>query len=117
MPAISTDLRQRILDVYAEGMHTRQEVADRFQVSLGMVKKLIQQQKHLGSIENLYSRVGRKRFFTGDLEERLKDLVAKRPDATLEELRKELGVECDASTIHRALRRLGRSFKKKRPRR
>ncbi len=40
---LSLDLRQRILDAYAEGSRTRKEVADRFTVSLGMVKKLIQQ--------------------------------------------------------------------------
>jgi transposase len=113
MPAISNDLRQRILDAYAEGVHTRQEVADRFMVSLGMVKKLIQQQRHLGSIGNLHHRAGRKRMIAGELEERLKKLVREQPDATLEELRGRLGLECYLSTIHRALERLGESYKKK----
>lgn len=115
MCALSLDIRQRILDVYAEGNHTRQQVADRFKVSLGMVKKLIQQKRHLGTIENLHHRAGRKRIIKDALEERLKAEVRKQPDATLEELKARLEVDCDVSTIHRSLERLGDSFKKKGP--
>jgi transposase len=113
MPALSTDLRQRILSVWDEGMHTRHEVADRFQVSLGMVKKLIQQRTHQGSIENLYHRVGRKRLIKDDLEQRLKTLVGEHPDATLAELREKLALTCSLATIHNTLKRLGWSYKKK----
>lgn len=113
MSALSTDLRQRILDAYAEGNLTRQQVADRFMVSLGLVKKLIQQKRHLDSIENLYHRVGRKRLIRGELEKRLQELVREQPDATLEELKERLGTKCHLSTIHRSLERLGESYKKK----
>ena len=40
---LSMDLRQRILKAYDQGRSTREEVAARYEVSLGMVKKLIQQ--------------------------------------------------------------------------
>lgn len=114
MPAISDDLRQRILDVYAEGNHSRQQVADRFRVSLGMVKKLLQQKRRLGTIGNLHKNAGRKPLIAGEALERLLLLVKERPDATLEELRERLSLDCDLSTIHRTLKRSGVSYKKKR---
>jgi len=47
---ISMDLRERILAAYDEDKGTREDVARRFRVSLGMVKKLLQQRRHTGDI-------------------------------------------------------------------
>ncbi|MFT3990882.1 MAG: helix-turn-helix domain-containing protein [Luteolibacter sp.] len=60
MATLSMDLRQRILNAYDRGDVTRDEVARRFEVSLGMVKKLLRQCSQLGSIEPLHHRSGRK---------------------------------------------------------
>ena len=46
--------------------------------------------------------------------ERLRQAVADRPDATLEELREAVGVACGPSAVHRALERLGLPRKKSR---
>ena len=46
----SLDLRERILDTYDAGEGTREDVARRFRVSLGMVKKLLQQRRHTADI-------------------------------------------------------------------
>ena len=43
--AISLDLRERILASYDNEEGTRWEIAHRFRVSLGMVKKLLQQRR------------------------------------------------------------------------
>jgi transposase len=45
MATISMDLRQRILKTYDRGDITRAQVASRFDVSIGMFKKLIQQRR------------------------------------------------------------------------
>jgi transposase len=45
--------------------------------------------------------------------QRLRELVAERPDATLEELRNELPVKVCIGTLWKALRCLGLSFKKR----
>jgi transposase len=45
--------------------------------------------------------------------DRLKELVAEQPDATLRELRDRLGVSLSLMTICRALRSLQLTFKKK----
>ncbi len=50
MKTIAFDLRERILAAYDDDEGTREEVARRFRVSLGMVKKLLQQRRRLGDI-------------------------------------------------------------------
>ena len=50
MKTISLDLRERILAAYDADEGTREEVARRFRVSLGMVKKLLQQRRRLGDM-------------------------------------------------------------------
>jgi transposase len=47
--------------------------------------------------------------------QQLADLVEKRCDATLEELRGELNKQCSLTTIHNALERLGYDVKKNAP--
>jgi transposase len=116
MTTISLDLRKRILAVCDEGEQTYQQIADRFKVSRAFVAKLVGQRKRTGSIESMDHRAGRKRLFRGELEERLIKLVRKQPDATLEELREQLDLDCHLSTIHRALTRIGERYKKKGPR-
>lgn len=110
--AISQDLRDRILAASLAREGTRQQLADRFKVSLGFVKKLISQHKSLGHVHNLYARVGRKRVLSEDQEKRLGDLARENPSMTLAEYREALGVKCSLPTIDRALRRLKLSYKK-----
>ena len=48
MKTTSLDLRRRIVETYDEGKWTQEEVAKRFRVSLGMVKKLLAQRRAIG---------------------------------------------------------------------
>lgn len=114
---LSFDLRQRILDCYDEGTRTRQDVAQRFCVSLGMVKKLIQQRKAIGEIGNLYHRVGRKPDISQADKARMAEAIAKRPDITLAELREKLGLTCSIVTVHNALASMDLTYKKRPSRR
>jgi hypothetical protein len=50
MKTLSLDLRERILASYDNLEGTRQEIADRYRVYLGMVKKLLQQRRRTGQI-------------------------------------------------------------------
>ncbi|MCW5550220.1 MAG: integrase core domain-containing protein [Opitutaceae bacterium] len=50
MKTLSLDLRERIVVAYYAKDSTREMVAARFRVSLGMVKKLLQQRRRLGEI-------------------------------------------------------------------
>jgi transposase len=110
----SVDLRERILKTYDEGKSNREEVAKRYRVSLGMVKKLIQQRRHSGDIKPRYDRCGRKPKILGLHQRQMRTLLAKKPDLTLEELRKATALECTLPAIHYVLVRMGLSYKKRR---
>jgi transposase len=113
MKTLSLDLRERILAAYDAGQSTRQSVADRFLVSLGMVKKLLSQRKEIGDIAPRHKNAGRKPKITDAHRGRLRDLVAGRPDMTLEELRAATGLDCTLPAIHYALKAMGLSYKKR----
>jgi len=114
MKTLSLDIRKRILACYDEKRHTREAIANRFCVSLGMVKKLIQQRKAIGEIGTLYHRVGRKPKITDAHRSGMIAIIRKRPDATLSEMRDMLGLSCSLVAIHNALAFVGMTYKKRR---
>ena len=103
MATISTDLRERILAAYDRGEGTRDQIARRFSVSLGMVKKLLQQRRRTGNIEPRHSYSGRKPKILGSHRLELRRLLGEKPDLTLEELRAALELDCSLQAIHYAL--------------
>jgi transposase len=109
---IGMDLRERIVKSYDEGELTRQEVAERFYVSLGMVKKLLAQRKRMGQIGDLHKRSGRKAYLTLERREQLSEAIQKQPDVTLAELRERLALKCSLVAIHYALEKMKISLKK-----
>ena len=114
MKTTSLDLRQRIVTTYDEGEWTQEEVAKRFRVSLGMVKKLLMQRKRTGRIEARHRYSGRKAKLLPERGRELKELVAKEPDITLAEIKARLGLGCTIPAIHQALVKLGLTYKKRR---
>ena len=114
MKTISMDLRQRIVSAYDKGDATREAVAKRFGVSLGFVKKLLSQRKHIGTIESLHHLAGRKARLEPEHGQALKDEVARKPDSTLAELKEALGLECTPQAIHWVLKKMGLAYKKRR---
>ena len=114
MKTTSLDLRKRILACYDTGKETRFSVAERSCVSLGMVKTLIQQRRHLGDIAPLHWRAGRKPLFTPEHREQMLAAIRRQPDTTLAEFRDLLGLDCSLVAIHRVLARMGMTYKKRR---
>jgi transposase len=113
MEAYSLDLRKRVLASCDAGRGTKQ-VAELYGVSTAWVRRLKQRRRELGLVGPLPGRFGKPPKLTDEHLRRLEQLVAHRPDATLAELRDELGVQVVPSTIARALARLGLTFKKSR---
>ncbi len=110
---ISTDLRERIVASYDAGEGNRKEIADRFKVSEGFVKKLLSQRKRLGHINPL-PKGGSQPKFQGELLQELKEFVESHPDATLEQIHEVFSdsVSCVLQTIHNTLKRLDFTYKK-----
>ena len=99
---------------YDTGKETRVSVARRFCISLGMVKKLIQQRRHLGDIAPLHWRAGRKPLFTPEHKDRMQEAIRRQPDTTLAEFRELLGLDCSLTAIHNVLADMGMTYKKRR---
>jgi transposase len=110
MPTISMDLRTRIFQARQEG-ETTCEVAERFAVSPAFVRRLIQRHRETGTLDPKSGPRGAKPRLAPHAE-RLRELVAERPDLTPAELRDRLGVAVTPLTVWRMLRRLGLTFKK-----
>ena len=114
MKAYSMDLRERVVAACDRGEGTREEIAKRFRVGVAWVYRLLQRRRQTGSIEPKPHGGGQKPAFDPPAAERLRQAVADRPDATLEELREAVGVVCGTSAVHRALEKLGLPRKKSR---
>jgi transposase len=116
MKPISIDLRERIVAAYDAGEGTRQQIAERFKVSLGLVKKLLAQRKSLGTIEPQYQNVGRRPAFDGEDLKKLDNFLRKQADATLMEIQEYFNgcVSCSIQAIANAIKRLGWRYKKNR---
>ena len=111
---LSMDLRRRIVAACDDGEATQPQVAKRFAVSLGMVKKLVAQRRRTGDIGPRYHRCGRKPTILKKHARQLRALVRQKPDLTLEQLRAAAGLACSLVAVHRALVKLGLTYKKRR---
>lgn len=114
MATLSNDIRERIVAAYDRGDGTRQTIADRYDVSLGMVKKLLQQRRNTGDIAPRHRYSGRKPTITAKHQRQLRRLVRDHPDMTLEELRDAIGLACTPQAIYYVLERMGLPLKKRR---
>jgi transposase len=110
---ISLDLRERILAAYDQKEGTREEVARRFRVSLGLVKKLLQQRRRTGDLRPRHRFSGPKPKLVQSHQQQLRQMLARKPDLTLEEMRQALTVRCTLQAIHYLLERMGLTYKKR----
>jgi transposase len=113
MKTLSVDLRERILDSYDAQEGTRDETAHRYRVSLGMVKKLLQQRRNTGDIRPRHHYSGRKPKILDSHRRRIRQLLSRQPDLTLAELREATALSCSLPAIHYALAAMNLPYKKR----
>jgi transposase len=113
MRTLSLDLRERILTSYDREECSREEIAVRYQVSLGMVKKLLQQRRHTGDISPRHRYSGRKPKILGSHRQQMRKLLDKKPDLTLKELRSAMQLSCSLPAVHYVLEAMGLTYKKR----
>ena len=111
------DLRIRIVAARDKGGATRQQIADRFGVSLAFVKKILFRRKHFGTIAPFHGKAGRKPVLSPQQRDAMRAYIARNPGATLAEIREALGVSCSLPTIFNTLRRMKLTYKKNASRR
>ena len=114
MRTLSLDLRERILASYDHQEGTRAQIAHRYRVSLGMVKKLLQQRRRTGQIGPRHHYSGRKPRILPAHHQQMRVLLRRKADLTLQELRVAVGLDCTLPAVHYALKKLGLTYKKRR---
>lgn len=114
--AYSDDLRRRILQAYEQQEGSEADLARRFRVSLGYVKKIRQQLRRTGKMERVRHQPGRKAKFTEPIRERLRGWLKQQPDLTLAELQEQLRVQArlpvSVPSLWVVLRKIGLRLKK-----
>jgi transposase len=113
MRTLSLDLRERIMASYDKEEGSREEIARRFKVSLGMVKKLLQQRRRTGDIAPRHRFSGRKPLIVAAHRQQMRQLLGRKPDMTLKELRAVMALKCTLPTIHYVLEKMGLTYKKR----
>jgi transposase len=113
MEAYPLRIRQRIVELYQQGMKTKQ-IAELFGTCKSGTRRIKQYQRERGTLEPIKPQGGRKPILGPEDKNRLRELVAQHPDATRDEIRDLLGVWVDVRTIGRWLRGLGLVLKKSR---
>ena len=111
MEAYSKDLRVRILRDSAEGMGTR-EVALKYDVSESWVRRLKQRQRETGEVTARQQRCGPQPKWL-EYCDQIEQIIQEQPDITLRELCERLPIDISVPTVHRALKHLQITFKKK----
>lgn len=110
MAAYSMDLRTRVLADCDAGMAPK-DVAVKFRVSRSWVNRIVQRRRETGETGPRKQTVFKTPVFAGQ-EDRLRALVAARPDQTLAEIRDAMQSSASLSSVWRALDRLAITVKK-----
>jgi len=110
----SDDLRERVIAAIEAG-HTREEVAELFNMALSTVGGFIKRKRETGSVSpDKFG--GYKTFSLEPHRDLVKELVAEQPDSTLAELQvrlKKQKVKVSQSGISRFLHHINLTFKKR----
>jgi transposase len=109
MKPYSKEFRGQVLAACDKGRSTR-EVATYFDVSESWVRRIKQERRELNKTAPLLKR--RRVPLWAAFADQMKDLIQRRPDLTLQELKRELGTELSVPTLCTALKRLRLTIKK-----
>jgi transposase len=110
---LSADLRERLVRAVSSGS-SRNAAAKKFEVSVSAVIKLLQRWKATGSYKPAQMG-GYRKPLLGAHVDRVRELLAEKPDMSIAELQKRLaaiGIRVGHSSIGRFLRQLGYTYKK-----
>jgi transposase len=112
MKAYSMDLRLRVLADSEAGLETS-EVAEKLGVSPAWVRRVKQRYREAEEIAPRKQRHGPLPKLAQSMDE-LAALVRSQPDATEQELADRVSADVSDSAVHRALKRLRLTYKKRR---
>jgi transposase len=111
MGIATAEVRARAIAAYKTGNYTQADIAKAYGVNIVTFQRWLQRYRETGRASPL-PRGHNPAAVDEEQMVRLKALVKETPDATLEELREQLGVTCSIVAIHNALQRADYRFKK-----
>ena len=106
----SKEFRGQVLAACDRGRSTR-EVATYFEVSESWVRRIKQERRELNKTAPLLKR--RRTPLWAALADRMREIIQRKPDLTLRELKSELQTDLSVQTLCTALQRLRLTVKKK----
>ena len=110
--ALSMDLRRAVARAYDE-CNSSIEVADQFGCSESWVRRLIQNRRERGTLEaRTTARHDDQRSYNDADEQAIRELIKRKPDATLAEVAEVIDKPVHPSTVSRTLTRLNLPRKK-----
>jgi transposase len=116
MQPYSLDIRQRIVDTYAEGNTSQRQMAKRFRIAPSFVQKILKQYREIGSIEPKERSEQTPTKVNSAQLDILKSLVEANNDATLAELcdllEQQTHIRVGVSTMFRMLKKQQLTVKK-----
>jgi transposase len=113
MKPYSMDLRERVAAAVDHHEGSQRQIAAHFRVSPSFITRLLRTRRRTGSLAPKPHGGGHPPALDQAGRKRLRQLVRKQPDATLEELAARVGVRCGRMAIFRTLRALKVTRKKK----
>jgi len=113
MEAYPTKVRELVLDGYEQGLDT-EEIAGRLKVSPSWARRVRQRWQEQGIRTAIEQKHGPDALLDAARRLELAALVVRTPDATLDELRRQLSVPVSISTVFRALNDIRLTLKKSR---
>ena len=113
MEALSLDLRSRVAEALDSGSESISSIARRFEVSRRWIYQFIELRLETGDIAPREGNVGRPRKITERQLEKIKERLAEKPDATLDELRRHCRTSGSIGAVFRVLEAEGITRKKK----
>ena len=111
MEAFPNKVRELVLECYAEGLETN-EIAKRFKVSADWARRVRRRCAEHNIRTVIQQKHGPDRLMDAVRRQQLEQLVEQTPDATLEELKKQLTFPVSISTIARTLNEMKLTLKK-----
>lgn len=113
MRPTSVDLRKRVVAARINDGQSMGEIAARFKMPKGTVQNILERYRDSGTVLPKPANSGRRPAFSGAALIKLEKDVLDHPDSTLEELRDRSGMMVSLVCIHKTLRKLGFTRKKK----
>jgi len=114
--AYSDDLRRKFLQAYEKKKGTLEQLAERFEVSVGWAKKISARRTRTGQIERPPWRRGPASRVTVAVQDWMREQIRGQPDLTLRELQQQLqqtqGLGLSIGRLWLALRQMGLRLKK-----